>query len=376
MFSSSMFIMMVLASVLNGSEGFAATKTAKSGGFGAKKVDPMAPHRLDNSLETMKLVEFINNAGGKCNEKAKIASVKNAMRGLVCTKDIKKGETICSLPSSIALALSDPNAEDVDVVEAAGNYLDWYLNNAERMEYFEPYLSSLPTDGGDEFSPTPDYFSMEEIAELEFPKMIEKTMSRIEKISEVAKAKGVSEEDLRYYAWLTSSRSFNIRLSIEDEGAKAKSVRVLVPFFDMINHSPSSNAEFDILDPELDDSTFVIRAKRNIREGQEVTIGYGSGGFSSLDLFGEYGFVDPLDKMESDEKNVKKGPLQRKPVTPDERMMAKEEERMKGNWDGWQTTLEDDVKEFIDCEPGSTRARILEFRVKLKRAGGWEGAGE
>ena len=285
-------------------------------------------------------------------------------------------------------------------MEAAGNYLDWYLNNAERMEYFEPYLSSLPTDGGDEFSPTPDYFSMEEIAELEFPKMIEKTMSRIEKISEVAKAKGVSEEDLRYYAWLTSSRSFNIRLSIEDEGAKAKSVRVLVPFFDMINHSPSSNAEFDILDPELgetrptfftirfactrspyynpplDDSTFVIRAKRNIREGQEVTIGYGSGGFSSLDLFGEYGFVDPLDKMESDEKNVKKGPLQRKPVTPDERMMAKEEERMKGNWDGWQTTLEDDVKEFIDCEPGSTRARILEFRVKLKRAGGWEGAGE
>lgn len=84
--------MMVLASVLNGSEGFAATKTAKSGGFGAKKVDPMAPHRLDNSLETMKLVEFINNAGGKCNEKAKIASVKNAMRGLVCTNDIKKGE--------------------------------------------------------------------------------------------------------------------------------------------------------------------------------------------------------------------------------------------------------------------------------------------
>jgi hypothetical protein len=80
-----------------------------------------------------------------------------------------------------------------------------------------------------------------------------------------------------------------------------------------------------------------------------------------------------MDKMEADEKNVKKGPLQRKPVTPDERMMEKEEKRMEkdGIWDGWQTNLEEDVEEFMGAEPGSNKARILEFRIKCKRAGGW-----
>ncbi|GMH68012.1 hypothetical protein TrRE_jg4673 [Triparma retinervis] len=276
MVSSFLIPLFVLSSLVMVSEGFSATKSPKAGGFGSKKVDPMSPHSLDNSKETLNLVEFINKNGGVCNRKAKIASVKNTMRGLVCTTSaIKKGEVICSLPSTIALALSDPNVGDVDVVEGASTYLDWYVNNQERSEYFEPYMSSLPkvTDGKDKFQVTPSFFEMEEIAEME--------------------------------------------------------------------------------------------------EGQEVTIGYGSGGFSSLDLFGEHGFVDPMDKMELDEKNVKKGPLQRKPVTPDERMMAKEEEKIKGKWDGWRTTLQEDVKELMDTEPGSNMARILEFRIKLKRAGGW-----
>jgi len=237
----------------------------------------MSPHTLDTTQETLNLVNFINSNGGECNNKAKVASIKNTMRGLVCTSSIKKGETICSLPSAIALALSDPEVENVGMVDAAATYVDWYVGDEGRRKFFKPYLTSLPkvTDG--EFSPTPDFFSMEEIASLEFPKMIDQTMTKIEKVAEVSNIKGVSSDDLRYYTWLVSSRSFDIRLSIDDFGAKAKSVRVLLPFFDMVNHSPSSNAELDILDPELDDSTFVIRAKRNIREGQEVTIGYGSG---------------------------------------------------------------------------------------------------
>ena len=181
MVSSFLIPLLVLSSLVMVSEGFSATKSPKAGGFGSKKVDPMSPHSLDNSKETLNLVEFINKNGGVCNRKAKIASVKNTMRGLVCTTSaIKKGEVICSLPSTIALALSDPNVGDVDVVEGASTYLDWYVNNQERSEYFEPYMSSLPkvTDGKDKFQVTPSFFEMEEIAEMEFPRIIEETMKR------------------------------------------------------------------------------------------------------------------------------------------------------------------------------------------------------
>ena len=90
-------------------------------------------------------------------------------------------------------------------------------------------------------------------------------------------------------------------------------------------------------------------------------------------MFGDYGFVDSMETMSSDPKNVQKGPLARKAVTPDERMMDKEEKLIKeeGVWGGWTTTIEEDIREFEDLEPGCTRARVLQFRIKLKRAGGW-----
>ena len=103
-----------------------------------------------------------------------------------------------------------------------------------------------------EFEPTPTFYAASDVDKLEFPGIVEAVNARKSEVDDaVAKSDDVSVEDMKYYTWLVTSRSFSIRLSADDvSSGNAKSVRVMLPVFDMINHSGKSNAEMDILNPE------------------------------------------------------------------------------------------------------------------------------
>ena len=68
-------------------------------------------------------------------------------------------------------------------------------------------------------------------------------------------------DELQFATWLVASRSFAIKISVDDplvrEGAvstQEKSIRVLLPYLDMINHSSdNANSELHLIDPEKDD---------------------------------------------------------------------------------------------------------------------------
>ena len=238
-----------------------------------------------------------------------------SIRGLYATKPFKKNEIICKIPSDVALALTDPSTatgETMSVVDGGVNLLGWYLNNEQARGMWSAYLETLPTremhfdvrslSFVDSFmlilvisvalhrdllvKPTPDFFSDAEIEGLELPMIINKANQRKQQLSHISQSQvsfkcssiqatlwfiyltwtfsstqNIPYDELQFASWLVASRSFAIKISVDDplvkEGVVStseKAIRVLLPYLDMINHSSDNpNAELHLIDPEKDD---------------------------------------------------------------------------------------------------------------------------
>ena len=155
-----------------------------------------------------------------------------------------------------------------------------------------------------------------------------------------------------------ASRSFAIKISVDDplvkDGDRAlstmeQSIRVLLPYLDMINHSSdNNNAELHLIDPEKDDAWFAIRATRPIKKGKEITISYGASGVeTSAGLLMNYGFVP-------DKNNI------------DTFLLRKGGDDCSDSLDGWSTTLEEDEAQLSQAT--GNMVNILKLRIKMKKS--------
>jgi len=85
---------------------------------------------------------------------------------------------------------------------------------------------------------------------------------------------------------------------VEDATAAATTIlsrTVLLPYLDMLNHDdindPNTSIEVVVEIPDgCDESFHALRALRPIKAGDQLTISYGTGRETSLDLFSKYGF--------------------------------------------------------------------------------------
>lgn len=370
----------------------ASAKTKKSnknrssggGGFGASKENPLT-HTPDTSETTQRLLQFLKAQKAKGLDDVEIGySQTSGLRGLFATKNFKKGQYMCQIPSDCALALSDPekNGEDAPTLAHNGaNFLSMYWNHEQNKQLWSPYLDTLPTpNNAKQFSPTPDYFSEDELQLLEFPRLIRQAKERKATIETVAKENGIEFDQLQFATWLVASRTFSISISVggsssnKDEssdnnndiqydergqvivkaGEPKQSIRVLVPFIDMANHnSDQPNAKLTLIDPEKDEAWFALEATRPIKAGKEITIAYGGGIESSAEILLNYGFVPTSNKI-------------------DEFMLQKGGEECITNLDGWTTTLEEDQTMLqmmtSDEDNNETLKKILQFRIRLKES--------
>ena len=155
-----------------------------------------------------------------------------------------------------------------------------------------------------------------------------------------------------------ASRSFAIKIMVDDPLVKdnnralstsEKSIRVLLPYLDMINHSSDNpNAELHLIDPEKDDAWFAIRATRPIKKGKEITISYGaSGAETSVGLLMNYGFVPEENKI-------------------DTLLLRNGGEDCIDSLDGWSTSLEEDEAQLSQAT--GNEVNILKLRTKLKKS--------
>jgi hypothetical protein len=349
-----------------------ASGRATGGGFGAKPTILLpTPDATETTTQLLKFLKA-QKATGIDNVEIGLDPV-SGIRGLFAQKNFKQGQMLCRIPSDCALAVSDPAKKGDDtptVAHGGANFLNMYMKPSNARKLWAPYLDTLPQIGSAQFHPTPDFFSDEELELLEFPRLIRQAKDRKEEVQKVAVDMNLTPEELQFATWIVASRAFTISVSSpEDESAEEpnydekgqvitkagekKSIRVLVPFIDMANHnSDNPNAKLTIIDPEKDDAWFALEATRPISAGKEITIAYGSGIDSSVELLLNYGFVPKSNKI-------------------DEFMLKKGGDDTITNLQGWTTSIDED-KAMLDMigttEEDACLRKILNFRIRLKES--------
>jgi len=185
--------------------------------------------------------------------------------------------------------------------------------------------------------------------------IVKQANERKSQIAALSESTNIPFDELQFATWLVASRSFAIKISVDDslvkEGAVStaeKSIRVLLPYLDMINHlSDNANAELHLIDPEKDEAWFAIRATRPIKKGKEISISYGASGVeTSSGLLMNYGFVPDENKI--DTLLLRNG---------GDDCLDKDE---------WSTSLEDDEAQLQQAT--GNMANILKLRIKMKKA--------
>jgi hypothetical protein len=366
------FVVDGLAAAANRKGRRTTTTTTGGGGFGAASKAPELVHKSDTGESTLRLLQFLKaqKAKGIDSDTLEIGHHQDTgVRGLFCTTNLKKGQIICQIPSDCALALSDPtkNGEDAPTVAHSGaNFLDMYWNNEQNKQLWSPYLDTLPQQGSEQFDPTPDFFIDDDLELLEFPRLIQRARERREQIATLATERGIPKEELQFATWLVSSRAFQLSLSTPAEEreempqhdergqvidkAQKRTIRVLVPFIDMANHSSDQpNCKLTLIDPEKDDAWFALEATRPIAAGKELTISCGSGVDSSVELFADYGFVPSSNRIDSI-------------------MLKKGGDDAISSLGGWTTTLEEDRTMLEMSKDDPILQKILRFRIRLKES--------
>jgi hypothetical protein len=340
---------------------------SSSAGFGAGKHNDLV-HTPDTSENTKRLLQFLDAQKSRGLKDVEIGYHQyTGVRGIFGTKSFKKGQILCKIPSDCALALSDPSKKGEDALTLSyggANFLTMYWKDERARKMWAPYLDTLPVQGSDQFDPTPDFFDEEELKLLEFPRLIRQAKERKEEVGKVAVETGLDKDELQFATWLTASRAFAISISadsseedlkFDDRGqvitkAAQKTIRVMVPFIDMANHSSDQpNARLTLIDPEKDDAWFALEATRPIAAGKEIVITYGNGVESSVELMLNYGFVPKSNRI-------------------DEFMLKKGGDECITSLDGWTTTLEEDETMLSMAEDDETLKKILSLRIRLKES--------
>lgn len=208
-----------------------------------------------------------------------------------------------------------------------GTYLD--LDS----DYYAPYVTTLPSkpvintnnknDYDNEEGLTPDFWSESTINEIGIPSYTQQILNRKRIIQTMARNNNVNERDLQWATFLIRSRRFTTWNMVPDpneesEGAfggaftqkKVEQIQgFLVPLIDMANHSPNPNAVMKISVNKWtrkfdESSSFALRATRPIKKGEEITISYGDGTSTCLELLDKYGFFVENDEDGANERGV------------------------------------------------------------------------
>jgi SET domain len=365
-----------LASPSRKSKGFSKPDgVSSSRGFGKSLAKSSAPCYIpDTSHSTQKLLSFLEKK--ECEGMGDTGGTEigfhpsTLVRGLYACQTFEAGDFLLGIPfpTCLILAMDDITVTETLDAELGLRLLRHLEQNHQQSNDFGSYFQSLPTRDK-QFDASPDFWADEEIDSLEFPPMMEKAKQRKREIEQVAAAHKVDPEQLQFATWLVKSRGFTLLkpvfkpypetpesvsndkedLSSPGEGT-IMSKTVLMPYLDMINHSAGkANAELQVLETKAEDeSMYALQAIRRIPKGTEITLCYGTGQETSVEMLSNYGFCTENNPNDS---NLRKE--------------WKDHE--------WSTLIEDDMAELRAIVNGNdvvdkVRIKVLEFRILMKHA--------
>lgn len=366
------------------------------GGFGAPPAGCTTATSAAELLGGYEALYAWLDAGG-ASRRVAIAGFAG-LRGVMATEDVRKGDALIAIPSALAL---DLGVDAVDPLPAARAFLGaWHALRAARTGSaadpralaFAPFFDAIPPMGSADLS-TPDFFSDEELRELQWPPLEAEVAARASALRAAANAGGFDPAELNWARWVVLSRV----LTVQDALPTAPARKLLIPLVDMCNHHLSrANA----IPSGRVGGRLNVLAARDIARGEQVRarsratalaaawlcarrscaararpphpqvlIQYGGGALSNDRLLAEYGFIDgsppaleldvlmlarALRSARSPGASADGSPL---PPLPTAALST--------------TTLAQDERLLADaaaCPPGSRLAAAVRFRAMLKRA--------
>mmetsp|Transcript_3597 Transcript_3597/g.4767 ORF Transcript_3597/g.4767 Transcript_3597/m.4767 type:complete len:376 (+) Transcript_3597:156-1283(+) len=227
------------------------------------------------------------------------------LRGLYTTIDWNTGEYLCAFPFTAAIVVqesvsnsTDKDDRDVEmamICEDVENGLAFL--KISNLEKYQSYVQGLPRVESITFDATPDYWTPAQLDQIPVAKMRDAANLRNELIHKVAAKHHVNPSDLRWATWIIRTRGFStFRVCENDDGTKSvRKRKLLLPFLDLMNHDAVEfNCIMDVLETKEDyTSMYALQATRPITAGEPVTICYGTGCETSLELLDMYGFWLP-----------------------------------------------------------------------------------
>ena len=313
----------------------------------ASVVPPYIPDTSPAIQDMLKLLGELECEGVEADDSAVEIGFGSTtgMRGVFAKEDLGVGEFLFAVPFPATLVVMEDEDELTTDAYRGLMLLRKYLEPSAETQRWRPYLDSLPTIDYC-FTPTPDFWSHDEIQLLEFPRLVREALNRKEQIRQLAAEEGVDCDKLQFATWLAKSRCFSI-LKVREGRMKTKSV--LIPFFDMVNHSSDQpNAALQLVEAKADDESFyTIITTCPIPAGTEVTISYGTSSDSSVEHLMNYGLLEESNRYDID-------------------MLHYGGEGCLNRMEYWSTSLEDDERELLTAMGNAKVA--LAFRVRMKQA--------
>jgi len=298
---------------------------------------PLSSYKADNSPTILRFLEFLEEKECEGVDAIEIGC-QDGLRGLFATESFSPGEYILAVPFTTCVLMyeniydmANDNGDASDVNKGA-LLLEQLKNDGGR---WQPYFDCLPTLSSN-FDATPDFWKEETIRQLEVPKLVQDTLD-LKRATE-------SSPELQFATWLVRSRAFSTFKLLPD--AKEKRIRtrtVLIPFMDFLNHNTAahSNARIEKIEAKNEEeSFFALVATKKMSPGQQVTITYGTGHETTLDLFTKYGFWTSNNPND-----------------------------ISLNLDGvsWSSSLDEDEQRLLVQSSNEERRAMLALRAHLKR---------
>ena len=282
------------------------------------------PYRPDTSQTIRTLIDMLEEQECEGLEAIELGYNEHhhGLRGMHAKIDFGRGEYICALPFPSALLIEDSlesstdgifaTIEDSDLRQGL-RFLQEFVRDDKASTIWKPYLDTLPTPTDAQFDATPDFWAERVMEELQVPRLMKESLQRKQEIARVAHEAGVAVDDLQWATWVGRTRGFSTFKVLRNEKGDEATLQqrtVLLPLLDMLNHNGvSPNASIEVVESpgSFEDSFCALRALVPISAGDEITISYGTGRETCLDLMSKYGFwlpFDPADEFMLDWSSV------------------------------------------------------------------------
>ncbi|BDA47418.1 probable ribulose-1,5 bisphosphate carboxylase/oxygenase large subunit [Coccomyxa sp. Obi] len=250
---------------------------------------------------------------GRDESKVALYTTESGERGLVCTKDVAKGESLLQIPLRLGIIDQAPDELGDDLLEVsrlALQLLDEVGMGESSQRY--PWLQVTPEHVPSLYGCFPkDLYSdlQGSVPEIDLRKARHRAATEYTKIKDSGCLKTVTGDKFSWAISVVHSRAFSIP---GRQGDNDISINMLMPLVDMLNHrgkecsflfSDESEAEdnvrWDVVRPENSESgdwEMIVSATRAIEADEEAWLSYSTEPGSYFLL--HYGFVPNRNQFE------------------------------------------------------------------------------